>query len=91
MASVLVIPSSTLPQVVVTPRPVPADLADGGDVQCMVEVPVAPGVEAVELLRSRRRLDRRGAVVGGELVAAGEATDVAAVPMTRAAAMGPTP
>ncbi len=41
-----------LAQVVGPPRCVEADLADGGDVQGVVELAVAPGVQAVALLRS---------------------------------------
>ena len=59
MASFLVLPSSTLPQVVVPTWSVEADLTDGGDVQRVVELAVAARVEAVALLRSRGGLNGR--------------------------------
>ena len=69
------LPLLELAEVVRPPRGVVADLADGDDVQRVVQLTVPTGVETVALLRSRRRLNGCRSVVGGELVTGGEATD----------------
>jgi hypothetical protein len=56
-----------------------ADLGDGGHVDGVVEAAVAPPRLPEDLSSSRGDLDRSGAVVGGEVVTAGEAGDVADV------------
>ena len=52
------------------------DLGDGGHVDGVVEAPVAAPGQPEHLPLSRRHFDRGGAVVGSELVSAGEAGDV---------------
>ena len=56
-----------------------ADLDDGDHVDRVVEVSVAAKREPVHDAATRRALDRRGAVVGGELVASREPRDVSGV------------
>ena len=56
-----------------------ADLGDGGHVDGVVELAVAAPGEPVDLAVAGGRLDRGGAVVGGEVVAGGESVDVADV------------
>lgn len=60
-------------------RPRLADLADGGHVDGVVELPVAASRHPVHDAAARRELDRCRAVVGGEGVPAGEAAGVAGV------------
>ena len=56
-----------------------ADLGDGGHVDGMVEAPVAAPRQAEHLASPGGHLDRGGAVIGSEVITAGEATDVADV------------
>ncbi len=56
-----------------------AELADGGHVDGVVEVPVAAFGEPVHGAPARGEFDGGGAVLGGELVAGGESGDVAGV------------
>jgi hypothetical protein len=68
-----------------------ADLGDGGHVDGVVELSVpAPG-EPVNLPVAGGDLDRRGAVIGGEVVAAREAVDVTYVAEYGAGDDRPTP
>ena len=48
------------------------DLGDRGHVEGVVDAPVPAQRQAVDLAVPRRHLDRRGAVAGGEVIAAGE-------------------
>jgi hypothetical protein len=50
-----------------------ADLGDGGHVDGVVELPVTAAVHDVS---AGRRFDRGGAVIGGELITAGESVNV---------------
>ncbi|MDT4984011.1 MAG: hypothetical protein QOF95_1501, partial [Pseudonocardiales bacterium] len=61
-----------------------ADLGDRDHVDRVVELPVPAAGEPVDLAVTRGDLDRCGAVVGGEVVAVGEAVDVADVAEHRA-------
>jgi hypothetical protein len=58
--------------------PVP-DLGDRGHVDRVVDAPVAAQRQAVDLPVPGGHLDRGGAVIGGEVIAAGEAGQVADV------------
>ena len=79
-ASFGVLPSASFLVVVGAALAVPvADLGDRGHVDGVVEPPVPAPAQPVDLARAGGHLDRRGPVVGGEVVPAAEAGHVADV------------
>jgi hypothetical protein len=70
--------------------PVP-DLGDRGHVDGVVDAPVAAQRQSAGLPVPGGRLDRGGAVIGGEVIASGEAATSVTSPMMVPATTGPAP